>query len=176
MKRRRFLKAIISGSFLALSSFGLWNFQQRFKWPVGSLKTSEIELLAGYLDVLIPPDDTAGAADLQVHIDIAKKAEGEREYRRVIKRGCRWLEREAAKTENTNFLALDENQRILVVARSAEAAPGSIENVFFEQLRSDGFHYYYAHPEIWPSIGFQGPPQPMGYLDYRFPPMAHLHS
>lgn len=68
------------------------------------------------------------------------------------------------------FAALDEPGREAVVARAAEAPEGSDPRRFFEQTRIVAFFYYYSDAASWPALGYDGPPQPAGFMDYAEPP------
>ena len=123
-----------------------------------------------YLDTLVPADETPSATILGVDKQILAKAATLPEYTHLIQQGCRWLDTQAFQYKMRDFPALQERARIAVVEQAAAARPRSLPRVFFEATRSDAFFYYYGHPESWPGLGFQGPPQPHGYLDYTQSP------
>ncbi len=43
---------------------------------------------------------------------------------------------------------------------------------FFTQVREDAFSFYYANPSSWKGLGFDRPPQPLGYADYDREPTS----
>ena len=54
---------------------------------------------------------------------------------------------------------------------TASTAPsGSTPKRFFDHVRSAAFTEYYARPETWASLGYKGPPQPLGFMDFTQPP------
>ena len=48
----------------------------------------------------------------------------------------------------------------------ASAPRGAGPRMFFEMLRNYAVRLYYARPESWPSLGFDGPPQLDGFPDF----------
>ena len=40
----------------------------------------------------------------------------------------------------------------------------------FALLRREVMRLYYSQPPAWPSLGLDGPPQPIGFPDYTDPP------
>jgi hypothetical protein len=131
---------------------------------------AEEETLATYLDTLIPPDQTPGAAELGVAGKIIEKTRSDRLYRRMIKKGLGWLDRRAKSEHGRVFALLGEEDRVQVVTGASLAFKNSSEYIFFEKTRRDAFFHYYAHPESWVGLGYDGPPQPMGFPDYASPP------
>jgi hypothetical protein len=90
----------------------------------------------------------------------------ENQYRRLIKKGCAWLDRRAKKLNSSSFVYLGEGDRESVMTIAMESDSGSLQKIFFQQMRSDAFRYYYGHPKSWRQIGYGGPPQPNGFPDY----------
>ncbi len=126
--------------------------------------------LAPYLDTLIPADESPAASALGVDRRLIDKAAGDAGYRRLLAQGCRWLDRAARKLGAADFAALPEGGREAVVALFAAARRGSRPRIFFETTRSDAFFHYYARPESWAGLGYDGPPQPVGFPDHAAPP------
>ena len=60
--------------------------------------------------------------------------------------------------------------RIAIVKIAEQSADRSLPRVFFIAVRHYAFEIYYAHPETWVSLGYTGPPQPVGFPDYASPP------
>ncbi|MEM4658489.1 MAG: gluconate 2-dehydrogenase subunit 3 family protein [Candidatus Methanosuratincola sp.] len=47
----------------------------------------------------------------------------------------------------------------------------SIKNrQFFWGFRNLVIRFYYTHPAVWKRLGYAGPPQPAGFMDYHLPP------
>jgi hypothetical protein len=131
----------------------------------------ENRTLAAYLDALIPADELGpGALELGVLEAIEKMAAGDADYRRLLDRGCAWLDQEAAFFGAKAFGILGDNERGRLVLFASEQAPGSLPRSFFEATREHAFRLFWARPEAWAGIGYRGPPQPEGFLDYAQPP------
>ncbi len=126
--------------------------------------------LGAWLDTLIPADATPSATQLGVDKLLLAAARDDRDYRVLLTFGRIWLDSEARKRGASDFAALDVDAREAVAARAEAARPGSAERRFFEITRQDAFTHYYHQPESWPGLGYAGPPQPLGYLDYTRPP------
>ena len=56
------------------------------------------------------------------------------------------------------------------VKTAEQSAERSLPRVFFKAVQYYAFEIYYAHPETWVSLGYPGPPQPMGFPNYAEPP------
>ena len=127
-------------------------------------------ILTAFLDTLMPADETPAASELGVDKTLLDKAETDRRYRRLLTRGCDWLDNMAVNTYQTHFTALTEQQRIHVVKLMERSEPGTLARVFFSRLRTDLFEHYYSQPASWKGLDIDRPPQPNGYPDYNRPP------
>ena len=129
------------------------------------------ETLKAYLDTLIPADETPSATQLGVDQQMLAKGRNDEGYQLALVVGTTWLDEQARERGARDFVSLDGSAGEAIVARAAEADSESVENLFFEITRTDAFLYYYARPESWHGItDYQGPPQPLGYMDYYLPP------
>ncbi len=90
--------------------------------------------------------------------------------RAVLYAGLAWLDEQAKWGGAQEFAALSEAGRTTVVSLASKAEPGSLPRRFFEMTRSGAFFHYYARPQAWAAIGYEGPPQPEGFTDYTGPP------
>lgn len=127
--------------------------------------------LRAYLDTLIPADEQGpGALGLGVLEAMEGAAARDTRYRRLLDLGCAWLDQQAAFFGETAFGVLGENERDRLVLFASEQAPGSNARMFFETTQAHAFRVFWASPEAWAGIGYQGPPQPEGFLDYTEPP------
>jgi hypothetical protein len=128
--------------------------------------------LEAYLDALIPDDELGpGALELGVGRRMIARAQESRRYRAFLDQGCRWLDDEAKKRGAEAFADLSEDGRNAVVALAA-AEPNSYPQRFFRATRHTAFYLYYAEPRAWAAIGYDGPPQPEGFMDYAAAPRA----
>ncbi len=137
----------------------------------GRPRDDRVRALAPYLDTLIPADRwSPGASQLAIDRRLVEKAAGTPDYRRLLTRGCQELDLAARKLGTADFASLPEASRERLVTLLAAAAPGSPPRIFFETTRSDAVVHYYAHPESWAALGYNGPPQPAGFPDHDQPP------
>jgi hypothetical protein len=129
------------------------------------------ETLADYLDTVIPGDELSpGAVELGVLQPILEEAKTDPNVQNFLEEGVRWLNEEARKQGAEDFAGLSEDGRDQVVAAAEAAKAGSLENEFFRATRYVVFRLYYMEPQAWPAIGYDGPPQPVGFPDYTAPP------
>jgi hypothetical protein len=164
LSRRRFLRLTLGAGLLASSGYILKDVLMPRPLDVGERRT-----VMAFLDTLIPPDETPGALQLGVAEKIVHKAAEDEQYRRLIRKGCSWLNRRAKSTGGVEYAALGEQRREALMGETADSPEGSVPRIFFERVRSDAFFYYYAHPASWAGLRYKGPPQPDGYPDYTRP-------
>ncbi len=164
MNRRNFLRLTFGTGLLASAGYILKEVFIPAQLDVGERRTLE-----AFLDTLIPATETPGALQLGVAEKILAASSDDAQYRRLIKKGCGWLDGKAKSRGVTEYLLLGEREREDVVGGAAGAPAGTLARIFFERLRSDAFYHYYAHPASWRGFGYQGPPQPDGYPDYIKP-------
>lgn len=126
-----------------------------------------------YLESLLPAEGALpGGLEVGVPGALLEKAYTIPAYERLLQNGGRWLEREARQSYRATFSALSEGQREKIVEKAERSPPGSLPRVFFQRTRVDAFEIYYSHPQVWAALGFDGPPQPLGYPDFANPPEA----
>lgn len=167
VSRRSFLRISLGIGLLASSGYILKDLY--FPSP---LTAGEIGTLEAFLDTLIPADSTPGALELGVAGKILVTAREDAGYRRLIRKGCGWLDGKARGRKADSFFSLDGQGREILVAEAAEHAQGSLPRIFFERMRNDAFSHFYAHPASWKGLRYKGPPQPDGYPDYALGPPA----
>lgn len=168
--RRFFLK--LGVSFAALGILG--GFLSR-RWLVGRvpdpITPAEIAIVSRCVDILIPADDSPGALDLDVHKQLLSQAEHNAQLRDRLKQGCTWLDDQAQQRHASHYLVLAPDDQILLVAAAEQAEEGSVPQRFFTRLRDFSMRHYYSDARSWPQLGYQGPPQPLGFPDYQSPPL-----
>lgn len=162
---RRLLLATGIGAAIAAKARGAW------AAVLGDGGRDSLRALAPFLDTLIPSDSISGSAtDLGIEKQLTALSATRPHYERLLVLGCGWLDSEARKEGASDFAALAPDMREAVVAR-AEAAP---ENTppwrFFQTVHLQAKIYYYGDPRSWPALGFDGPPQPIGFPDHDRPP------
>jgi hypothetical protein len=138
-------------------------------WP-SPLSSFEGETLDVYLDTLIPSDTTPGAVELGVSRKMLSRAFEDKDYRILMRKGCKWLNRKAEETGAQGFTELDEKERDRIVGLASEANRKSPERTFLELTQHQAFSHYYAHPQGFARPGYHGAPQPEGYPAYASRP------
>ena len=124
--------------------------------------------LGAFVDVIVPPDVTPGAADLGIHNALLALAPRRTNYPALLSEGTAWLDESAG----GNFAGAHPKEQQRVVKIAFTARPGTLPRVFVEFLREDIMRLYYAEPQSWDGL-IDGPPQPMGYPDANLPPDFH---
>ncbi len=162
LSRRRFLGLSLGLGLLSVAGF----LTRRF---FASSPPAELGTLKAYLDTLIPADEEMPGA---VELGIAERMffGSSRRYRRLLRKGCDWLDKEAGKYGAKDFSVLSPARREEVVRRAAEGEKDSLPYLFFDLTRDEAFSLYYAEPRVWRALGYFGPPQPLGFMDYTQAP------
>jgi len=118
-----------------------------------------------FLDTLIPEDTTPSASQLGLHETLISHAKHIENYTTLLELGCQWLDLQAQPA----FNKLPQSTADKIVSIAANSNNNTIPNMFFERVKSDLFTFYYSHPASWPGLGFDTPPQPLGYPDFTQP-------
>ena len=126
--------------------------------------------LGAWLDTLIPADETPSATQLGVDRMMLAAARTDPDYRIVLDFGRKWLDAQARSRGVRDFAALDMAGREAIITLAAGAGEDAPEYHFFLSMRQEAFAFYYARPESWPGLGYRGPPQPLGHMDYTQKP------
>lgn len=144
------------------------------RWlPVAAASQSkpvEDKTLAAWLDTLIPADETPSATQLGVDRMMLDVARNDPDYQVVLGFGRKWLDAQARARGAADFAALDPAAREVVVAQAAAAGKEAPEYYFFQATQHEALGFYYTQPGSWPGLGYRGPPQPLGYMDYTRKP------
>ena len=119
-----------------------------------------------FIDTLIPADQTPSATELQVDKDIIHDLKQDKRYLNICLLGCVWLDKTAQEAYQQAFSALNFRQRSALVKTLAEQKNNETAQFFFQYVRDKSFEYYYSKPQSWSGLGFNHPPQPLGYADY----------
>lgn len=128
------------------------------------------DTLAAHLDTLIPADNSPAAVELGVMDKLLARAARDAAYRRLLVRGCQWLDARSRSMFGAGFSTLDLAKRERIVAAAADSPPRSVPRVFFRVTWDDAVFHYYADPRSWPTLGYAGPPQPRGFPDHARAP------
>ena len=164
--RRRFLRLLVTLSAVIPAKVLL-------AVPAGKpTRQISIRALLPYLDTLIPEDQSPSATQLGVERSLIAAARANPRFARLIALGCEWLDKQGHELGFEDFASLATEQREAVVAAAEQSPAGSLPRTFFSSTHKMVFRHYYAHPKSWRSLGYAGPPQPFGFLDYAQPPKA----
>jgi|SRR5688572_5207524 hypothetical protein len=126
--------------------------------------------LRALVDTLIPEDETPAASALgvdQALVDLLRRTD---DYRRLIDEGAEWLDRSARALGAKSFHAANAEQRADIVRQAERAKAGTLPRRMFERVLRDALRLYYAEPATWVALGYAGPPQPAGFLDFERAP------
>jgi hypothetical protein len=126
--------------------------------------------LGPFLDTLLPADATPSATQVGVDLEVARQLQSNPRSANLMVMGCLWLDQQADRRGAAEFAALDPAGRQAVVRAAEESPPRSLPRVFFSGVLDLAFRQYYAQPAIWAGLGYAGPPQPRGFLDFAGPP------
>lgn len=186
ISRRKFITSFLSLSGLALAGGLLLKLYQYHRAGYSTatimakirarlyydqpLTGDEQECLRFYLELLIPEDETPGATTAGVDRRLFERCAKQPYYRKTLREGLIRINRMAAERFQQPFQRLLPSQAGELIAASEQADSGSLERILFSQLRDDAFIDYYAQSVHWGSLCYQGPPQPMGYLNSHLPP------
>ena len=129
-----------------------------------------IRALGPFLDTLLPEDGSPSATALGVDQDIIQIMQRNENIARVVVLGCGWLDQQAAILNATEFALLDPALQESVVTSAEHSAHRSLPRSFFSGMQDLAFRQFYAKPESWPDLGYAGPPQPQGFMDFAEAP------
>lgn len=164
MNRRKFLlHAAQASAFISCCTPSSAAFSATF------IANKKLLPLPYFLDTLIPEDVTPSASQLGLHEALIAHAQGIESYPKLLELGCQWLDLQATSMFKKQFHKLPQNAADKVVSIAANSKNNAIPNMFFERVKTDVFTFYYSHPASWAGLGFDAPPQPLGYPDFTQP-------
>jgi len=118
--------------------------------------------MTAVVDVMFPGDGLPGATELGLHLRVVAMADLEA----LNATGVTWLDQRATLQGASDFLALDEAQR-LAALDAAFASPDQGIQPFVLALRYHVGTAYYSAPAIKSAFAYTGPPQPDGFADFQ---------
>lgn len=158
-------------------------------------------LVATLAALIIPTDDDPGATEAGAVDYIDGLVAESNKKQAIYVEGLRWLDKVSQRRfdSGNDFLSLSLKEqidllRLIEETRSMRRRPVSsfwqrldrkIDKIwddffglgkiprFFEELISDTMSGYYYNPISWRAVGYHGPPQPVGYLDFAEPPSSN---
>ena len=161
MKRRHFLRTSLGAIAFFIS---------RYAFADATGATRLHKTLAAYLDTLIPRDQTPSAVDLGGLDHLMALSRKNKRWRLLIQLGAAWLDANAKQHFDRLFAELDTTARDQVIEHASQGKRSTLEYAFFSRTKDIVFRHYYSQAAVWPSLGYDGPPQPRGFLDYASPP------
>ncbi len=164
----------------------------RVRRPGRVLTEHEFATLDALADLIVPADDLGpGAKDLDAARRIEDRLMRHSEDLKRYRQGLRWLDQAAAQVygPGKSFIDLPREQQLALLKRIEATARklrqgdrgvmgvawrywdrlmvtlfGLGAGVFFLNLvREDVLEAVYSHPRTWIALGYDGPPQPLGY-------------
>lgn len=160
----------------------------------------QFSLVATLAALIVPTDDTPGATEAGVVDKLDQQAAESEQMRRQYTKGLKWLDEFSIQrygaaggflnlnvAEQIEFLRFIENawairkrQVKTLIQRIDRKVDRFWDNhfgagaraKFFTTIRRDVLRVYYASPIAWLDVGYFGPPQPVGYLDFVDPPSS----
>ena len=164
--RRNFL-IVTGGSALAgLAAWLGWRKSQPEHWTEQTRA-----LMSAVLDTLIPRDITPSATDLGVDKAILQGPGAQIAYRGKTVAGLLWCDEQARAMFGRGFVELGTIDRDAVLQAALVVPANSMPQLFVLSLRDAAFLHYYAHPDAWKGLAYEGPPQPQGYPSYHKVPL-----
>lgn len=137
----------------------------------GVLSRDEFDAFTAFVDTLIPADRHSPAASaLDIPRRMIESNMRQAVYLKLVKLGCRWLDRRARVIGQTSFSTLDDRRREMIVEQASRLTAKGLPKAFFRVVRYNAMVLYYSRAESWPALRYDGPPQPNGFMDYRQPP------
>lgn len=156
---------------LTALAWSLGGLPARRLWPRAAQAAAPLTALGPYLDILIPDDGASPAATaLGVEAALRERAGADPAYQKLLALGCAALDQAARAQGADDFAALQPGAQRALVARLAAAGSDTGAGVFFARTRWDAMDAYYGRAESWPMLGYDGPPQPDGFMDFASPP------
>ena len=180
--------------------------QSRPEYNKGALFFNEHQynLVAALAALIIPSDTTPGATEARVVDKLDSLVSSTPDLQEIYRNGLEWMDTVSVEEFGSGklFLELPVSQQIELLQKIDEAqqlrsrqASNLIEKInckfdrlwvdyfgvgpnasFFATLREDVIRAFYSDPIAWKEIGFYGPPQPEGYLDFSKPPSAGFYK
>lgn len=126
------------------------------------------------VDLLVPRDATPGALDLGLQRGVIEWVQADAMRAKAVAATVHDLDSAARSSHGGGFMALAAVRQIELLQALAQATRTRIGGYGFVLLREETMAAYYARPEAWPSLGFAGPPQPLGFLDYTDAPRRRV--
>lgn len=157
--------------------------QSLFSEPLEAFTAYEAAVLHEVTGFIIPTDEDPGAKEAKVILALDRLAKKDERLLALCQQGVRWLDDQAASLyDKPRFMDLPAEacEAILSIGDSWERSffgkvwdklvygHSRIAFNFFQKVRHHTITIFYAHPLGWKVVGYEGPPQFSGNLDYDF--------
>jgi hypothetical protein len=192
--RRKFIRIIGLLTFLSLLipatySYFLRKGRKKIPFTPRNLLKGEFEFFTPYqatlveevTSLIIPTDNDPGAREAGAVFELDRIVSGSDKLKQLYIEGIEWLDYMAKKISNKeSFIDLshDEKIKILQIADSGRLPyihkvylfikyrNTRIARTFFSIIKEQTFESFYTSEIGWKVVGYQGPPQWSGHLDY----------
>jgi hypothetical protein len=159
MNRRRVVTLLGYLSFGSMIAF--WRGLNVFAQPAGTGEHVE-RTVAAIADAMFPGDGLPGAVALELHRSVLADAD----LASPIASGVAFLDRVARDLGASDFVALDETQRLSTLDAAFASGQDGVQP-FVLALRHALGTAYYAAPAIKSAFAYTGPLQPNGFADFQ---------
>jgi hypothetical protein len=155
-------------------------------------------LVASMAAIIIPSDGDPGATEAGVVNSIDRDIAGSETRQAAYTKGLKWMDDLSREKYGNDFLMLELKEQIKLLRQIDESATlrrrsvssfmervsrkvGKVwddqfgvgkDSYFFKIIYNDVLLAFYSNPISWRAIGYYGPPQPVGYLDFSKPPSS----
>jgi len=132
--------------------------------------------------LLIPTDELPGAREAGVVFELDRKAVNSDKLKKLYTDGIEWLTYMAEKYyDKENFLGLSYDEKLIVLKMSDSGRFSYVYKIylfiryrvnrtvrrFFSTIKKQTFEVFYTGKTGWKVVGYPGPPQWSGHLDYH---------
>lgn len=174
MRRRKFLQlslpVSVSAGYLDALALPIETPTTQKALQEETISLSVPQTFRAFIDTLIPADEISQAASaFGVDTIILEFANTNEAYKLLILQGCEWLNAAARYEGNKSgkFAQQPESARIKII----EVAEHTDKNKagparFLKTVLRHANSIYYSRPEVWRTLGYSGPPQPNGFIDF----------
>ncbi len=142
----------------------------------------EAAVLHEVAGLIVPADHTPGAKEAKVIQEFDRMAGEQARFKDLSQRGVRWLDDQAQERfDAARFLELSPSKQVQILTMAETGHISFLEKVyeklrygetrvgfkFFDMMKRQTFAVFYSHPMGWTSVGYHGPPQWSGHMDYH---------
>lgn len=162
MNRRQVATLLGYLSFGGVAAF--WRALGAFAQPAAPRARLE-RTVAAIAEVMFPGDGLPGAVEL----GLDRRVLANTDLVSTIAKGVAFLDRTARQLGASDFVALDEQQRLAALDAAFASGPDGVQP-FVLALRQALGTAYYSAPAIKSTFAYCGPLQPDGFADFQDPP------